>query len=72
MFLLAQVLAGYSVSQLAVLIIVIAAIVAIVVVVLRQMGVAVPPFIVQIGWIIAAAFIGVLAIYLLFSLVGRV
>jgi hypothetical protein len=62
---------GYSLVQFAVLIIVIAAIVGIVWVILNQMGVAIPGFIVQIAWIILAAFVGILALYFLVSLVGR-
>lgn len=64
---LAQVLAG-GVAYWATWIIIVAAIVAIVVVICRQMGVAVPPFIVTILWIILAAIVGVMAIKVLFSI----
>jgi hypothetical protein len=66
---LAQVLAGGGIASWAVWIIIVAAIVAIVVVICRQMGVAIPPFVVTILWIILAAVIGVLAIKFLLSVV---
>jgi hypothetical protein len=72
MALLAQAaLGGYSLMQIAVFVIVIAAACAIVFVILRQMGVEIPGFIVQILWILLAAFVGILALYFLVSLVGR-
>jgi hypothetical protein len=72
MALLAQAMGGgYSLIQIAVFIIVIAAVVGIVYVILNQMGVAIPGFIIQIIWIILAAFVGIAALYFLVSLVGR-
>lgn len=57
-----------SLAALAIWLIVIAAIVAVVVVVLRQLGVSIPPFVVTILWIVAAAVLGVLAIRVLAGL----
>lgn len=69
MNLLAQISIGsLSIAQLAIAIVVIAGIVAIVFVCLRQMGVAVPPFIVTIFWIIVAVVVGVLAIKFLIGI----
>lgn len=59
---------GWSLAHYAILVIIIAAVVAILMVILRQMGVGVPPFVVNILWIILAAFVGVLAIKFLLSL----
>ena len=43
--------------------------IAIVIVVLRQMGVAIPPWVVTIFWIVLVAVVGIFAIRLLMSLV---
>lgn len=67
----AQVLAGYSLLQLCVLAVVFAAAVAIVLAILNGMGVAVPPVVMRVAVILALAFFGVLALYLLFGLIGR-
>lgn len=63
-------LAGYSVAQIAVIIIIIAAIVAITFVILRQMGINPPAWLITIMWIILAAVVGIFAIRLLLGLVG--
>ena len=68
--LFAQLVGGYSLYQLLILIIVIGAAVAITFVILRQMGVVVPPFIITIAWILLAVFIGVIALRFLFSMSG--
>lgn len=59
--LLAQI-AGYSIVHIALAIIVIAGIIGIVFVVTRQMGITIPPFIVNVLWIILAVVIGVVAV----------
>lgn len=64
-------LAGYSLLQVLVLVVVIAAALAIVHIVLARMGVAIPAWVVQIFWVLVVAVVGVAALYLLFSLVGR-
>lgn len=65
----AQVLAGYSLAHLAVVVIVVAAIVAIVLAVLKSHGIVIPPLVITVAWIILAAVLGVFAIRLLLSLV---
>lgn len=64
---IALTLSTMSVAQWAILIIVVAGIIAIVVAILRQLNVAIPPFIVTILWILLAVIIGVLAIKFLVS-----
>lgn len=67
---LAQLAGGYSLLQILVLVIVVAAAIAIVYVVLGRMGVAIPPEFVRIFWILVLAFVGIAALYFLFSMVG--
>jgi hypothetical protein len=55
-------LAGYSLVHLLVMVVVIAACVGIVLIALRQFGVAIPPFMVQIFWICLCAVIAIFAI----------
>ncbi len=63
--LLAQVLAGgWTVVNIAILIVVIAAVVALVYVALRQFGVVVPQWFIQVLWILITAFVIILAIKL--------
>ncbi len=69
---LAQFIGGYSFLQCLVIIIVIAAAIAITYVVLGQMGVAIPDWVVKIFWICCLAFVGVAALYFLFSMVGSI
>jgi hypothetical protein len=66
--LLAQV-GALTVAQWAIVIIVIAGIVGIVMVIMRQAGVAIPPFIVTVLWIILAVVVGVVAIKFLVGFV---
>lgn len=61
-------LAGWSLFEIFRAIIVIAAAIGIVYVILRVVGVTIPPWVVQIFWILLAAFVGILALGLLFSL----
>lgn len=67
MFLLAQ-FAGYSVAHIAIMIVIIAAIVGLVYVALNQFGVAIPPWVIQIFWIIVVAFCVIAAIKLVASM----
>ncbi len=71
MTLLAQVFAGYSLLQILIFEIISAAAVAITLAILSAMGVAVPPVAVRVFWILVLAFVGIAALYFLFSLVGR-
>jgi hypothetical protein len=61
-------MAGLSIIQLALLLIVCAGIVAVVMVILKQIGVAVPEWIVRILWIVFAVVVGVVAIKFIASL----
>lgn len=61
--LLAQLSFGsMSIAQIAIVIIVVAAIIAVVFVALRQMGVAIPGFVITIFWILVTAVVCVLAV----------
>lgn len=67
--LLAQVIAGgWTVVNIAILIVVIAAVVALVYIALRQFGITVPPWFVQVLWILVVAFVVILAIKLVASM----
>jgi hypothetical protein len=61
-------IAGFSLVQLAILIVVIAAVCALVYIALRQFGVGIPAWVVQVFWIIAVAFVVILAIKLVASM----
>lgn len=61
-------LGGLSIIQWAILIVVLAGVVGIVLVCLKQFGIAVPGFVIAIGWIVICVMIGVLAIKLIASL----
>jgi hypothetical protein len=66
---LAQVVAGgYSLGQLAIFVVIIAAVVALVYVALRQFGITIPPWVVQVFWIIVVAFVVIAAIKLVLSM----
>jgi hypothetical protein len=62
MMLTAQIVAGYSLGQLAIAVVIIAAVVALVYVALRQFGITIPPWVVQVFWIIVVAFVVIAAI----------
>lgn len=66
--LLAQMAGGYSLIQIAIFVIVIAGIIGIVFVVTKQMGIAVPAWIITILWICLAVVIGIVAIRFLASM----
>jgi len=55
-------LAGYSLVHLLVMVVVIAACIGIVLIALRQFGVSIPPFMIQIFWICLCAVIAIFAI----------
>ncbi len=61
-------LASWSIADIAIAVIVIAAIVAIVFIALRQYGVSIPPWIVQVFWVLIAAFVCIFAIRLLMTM----
>lgn len=66
--LFAQMLAGYSLLHLLILAIVVVAIVAVAVAASRGMGVAIPGWVMQIMWILLAAFLAIVAIRFLVGL----
>jgi hypothetical protein len=70
--LLAQALGGYSIVQLAIIVIIIGAVIAIVLVALRAMGVAVPGWAMQIFWVVVIAVVAIFALVVLVRLVGSV
>jgi hypothetical protein len=59
---------GLNIGELAILIIVIAGIVGIVFLVLREMGIAIPAFVIRIFWIVVCIFLAVLAIRFLMTM----
>lgn len=60
---------GLSIVQLIIVCMVIAGCIGILYVVLRQCGVAIPAWFITIIWIVAAVFVGVVAVKLLASLI---
>ena len=68
MILFAEVFAGWSIIQILTAVIVIAAVAAIVSVAVRAMGVAIPDWVVKILWIVAIAFVALIAIRIVLSL----
>jgi len=65
--LLAQI-AGYTLVHWIVIVIIVAAVIGVMYVILGQMGVAIPPWLVKIFWILVAAVVGIVAIKFLLSL----
>jgi hypothetical protein len=68
MILLAQAFAGFGLVHWGILIIVIAAVVGIVMIFLRQAGVTIPPFIIQVLWVVLAAIVCIAAIKFIASM----
>lgn len=66
---LAQVILAGDISQLVISIIVIAAVIGIGLIVVRQSGIAIPPWIVQIFWIVLLACVAIYAIRFLLGAV---
>ncbi len=67
MMILAQ-LGGYSISQMVIALIIIISVVGILYVVARANGVEIPPWVVQIFWIVCVAACAIFAIRLLMSM----
>jgi hypothetical protein len=59
---------AWSVGQMAIAAIIVAAVVGIVYVAFRQMGVAIPPWVIQVVWILIVAIVCILAIKFLVGL----
>jgi hypothetical protein len=66
--LLAQLGAGYSVTQWVIILIVIISVIGILYVVVRQSGVQIPGWVIQIFWIVALAIVAIFAVKLLMSM----
>ena len=64
----AQVMGGYSLVQLLIIVVIIAACVGIVYIALQQFGVAIPPFAIAIFWICVCAFVAIAAIRFIASM----
>lgn len=58
----------WGIGEIAIAIVVIAAVVALVVVALRQFKVTIPPWVIQVFWILVVAFVVILAIKFVLSL----
>lgn len=65
---LAQILRGWGIGDLAIAVVVIAAVVALVYVALHQFGVAIPGWVQQVFWIVVVAFVVIVAIKLVLAL----
>jgi hypothetical protein len=65
--LLAQ-LGGYSIAQIAIAVLIILGVVGIVWAVTKHLGIAIPPIVVTIFWIVFAVALGIMAIRFLMSL----
>lgn len=61
-------LGGYSLVQIAVAIVIIAAICALVTIAMRQFGVAIPPWVIQVFWVVVITVVIILAIKMVGSL----
>lgn len=66
--LIAQIVAGYSLGQLAIAVVIVAAVVALVYVALRQFGIQIPAWVQQVFWILVVAIVVIAAIRFLLGL----
>lgn len=69
MFPIAQFAAQGSILYYLIIVVVIAAVIGIVLVALRQFGVSIPPWFVQIAWIVAVAVVAIIAIKIVMGLI---
>jgi hypothetical protein len=65
---IAQVAGGYSIGQIAIAVVIVAAVVALVYIALRQFGIAIPDWVVQVFWVLIVAFVIIFAIKLVLSM----
>ncbi len=65
---LAVLVPGWSLIEVVVAIIIIAAVIAVMYIALRQFGVGIPPWVIQIFWVVVVAFVAIFAIRLLMSM----
>jgi hypothetical protein len=68
MTIIAQVAAGYSIGQIAIAVVIVAAVVALVYIALRQFGIQIPDWVVQVFWVLIVAFVIIFAIKLVLSM----
>ena len=61
-------IAGYGLAQIVLAVIIIAALIAICVVAVRGMGLTIPPWAVQIFWIVVIAIVAIVAVKIVLSL----
>ena len=66
---LAQIVAGYSIPQFMIILIVACAVIGIAMIAIRQTGIQIPPWVIQILWIVLVAIVAVVAIRFLVSAV---
>jgi hypothetical protein len=59
---------GWSIGEIAIAIVIIAAVVALVYVALNQFGVAIPPWVVRVFWIVVVCFVVIFAIRLVMTM----
>lgn len=59
---------AWSIGDIVIAIVIIAAVVAVMYIALRQFGVAIPPWVIQIFWVVVVAVVAILAIRFLLSL----
>lgn len=59
---------GWSFGEMAIAVVIVAAVVALVWVALRQFGVGIPAWVIQVFWILVVAFVVILAIRLVMSM----
>lgn len=65
---LAQLATGYSLVQLVIMFIVLCGVIGILIVVMRQTGVQVPGWVINIAWIVLVCFVAIFAIRLIMSM----
>lgn len=65
---LAQMVAGYSLAHILILIVVLAACCALVWIALNQFGVSIPGWVMQVFWVVVVAFVVIFAIKLVLSM----
>jgi hypothetical protein len=61
-------LGGYSIIQVIIFLVIVIAIIGVLYVVMQATGVKLPPWVIQIGWIVLVAFVAILAIKLLWGM----
>lgn len=65
---LAQALAGWSFAQLAIAVVIVAAVIALVFIAVRQFGVQIPAWVVQVFWVLVVAVVIIFAIRFVMTL----